>query len=478
MLPARPATPEKSRALTVLAAWLVVLSAVAWLCAPLFQDLRKWGGHDWDMVTSFRYLTVQSLREYGQLPGWNPYACGGYTAWGYVESDTNLVSPWLPLYLLLDLRLALRLEVVGSMLVSAAGVWVLAGRFTRSAAARALACVVFVINARATMQAATGHAMHLYYAWAPWALAFFDRSVSGLAPRSGAPSTARSLARAAGAALVPRLRPRDSVLAGAFIALMVYTGAIYPLPQTLVLLASYALVLSLVARRALPLVSFGVTAAVAFGLSAPKLFPIADAISRHPRVVESREAMGPGLLVELLTSRAPVPVPQWGWHEWGIYVGWASLAILVLGALLSRGPRETALKWTGILLVVLGMGAFHPRAPWTLLHELPVFRSQHVPSRWLYPALLIFAVLAARAAGELLERGLRRSPVAEILALAAVACIAIDAGTIARGPFERAFWMELAEGAHRPNRRVSPGEEHPRHLHYVKPDWAPPRSPG
>src|SRR5262249_23537166 len=144
------------------AGFAVVLAMIAIVVSPFFQDVKHWGWHDWDMVSSFRYLVVKSLKAYHQFPFWNPYTCGGYTAWGYVESDTNLVSPWLPIYLLADERIALRVEVVGTALFSLWGTWLLAGRFARSAAARAFACVVFVVNGRWALQAASGHLMHCY----------------------------------------------------------------------------------------------------------------------------------------------------------------------------------------------------------------------------------------------------------------------------------------------------------------------------
>ena len=69
--------------------------------------------------------------------------------------------------------------------------------------------------------------------------------------------------------------------------------------------------------------------------------------------------------------------------------------------LAGRGTRESPLKWAGLVLLVLGFGAFDPYAPWPLLHHLPVFQSQHVPSRWMYPSLLLLLAVTrvgARAA--------------------------------------------------------------------------------
>ncbi len=98
-------------------------------------------------------------------------------------------------------------EVWGSALLSAVGAWLLAGRFTRSPAARAFVVVAFAVNGRWALQTTSGHTWHLAYAWTPWTLYFFDRAAA------------------------PAGRRRDVVFCAVCIAMMVYTGGIYPLPR-------------------------------------------------------------------------------------------------------------------------------------------------------------------------------------------------------------------------------------------------------
>src|SRR5258706_502257 len=78
--------------LGVLAA-LVVLAGIVIATAPLFVNPTTHGIHDWDQMESHRYLVVKTIREFRQFPFWNPYACGGFNAWGAIEGDTSLVSP-------------------------------------------------------------------------------------------------------------------------------------------------------------------------------------------------------------------------------------------------------------------------------------------------------------------------------------------------------------------------------------------------
>ena len=90
--------------LTRWAAIVLLVSALFSVLAPMLRDFSTYGFHDWDVETAYRYITVLSLKEYGEGPWWHPWLCGGAPAWGYVEGASNLVSPYLPLYLGADVR--------------------------------------------------------------------------------------------------------------------------------------------------------------------------------------------------------------------------------------------------------------------------------------------------------------------------------------------------------------------------------------
>jgi hypothetical protein len=423
----------------------IAVAMVFIVVGPAIADPHTLGTHDWDQMESHRYLLWKSVRVYGQFPFWNPYGCGGHPSWGGIESGTTIVSPWLPFYLFAPLPIALKAELLGTALFSAVGTWLLAGRFTRSAAIRAFVCAVFVVNGRWALQAAAGHTWHVYYAWTPWTLYFFDRA-GGCGER--------------GPLVAPPVRWRDVVLCGACIAMMVYSGAIYPLPETVLALGVWAILLAISHRTLRPVAVALAAGLVGFGLSAPKLLPVLEVVRRFPRLVDSTETMDLHAFVVMFTSRdqgfgsRPAPVSPYGWHEWGIYIGWAAFLGLAIAVAVARSRREVPLKAVGLLLVILGFGAFHEYAPWTLLHKAPIFQSQHVPSRWLYPATLVLGLVFA----SLLERGLRRLHGArwmgEAAALACVAWIAWDVAQVARLPMQQMF------GSHMPTIQAHTAEFH------------------
>jgi hypothetical protein len=335
----------------------------------------------------------------------------------------------------------------------------LAGRFTRSPAARALVVAAFAVNGRWALQIASGHTWHLAYEWTPWVLYFYDRAV-GAAPALGAP------------------RRRDVVYGAACIALMVYMGGIYPLPQTVFVVALYGLLLAALTRSARPIFAGVAMGGMSLGLSAPKLLPVLEVLRDHPRFVESNETVDLVGFMHILTSRdqdmgSSHPGPsQWGWHEWGMYVGWAIVLLVVAGSLFGRGRRESPLKWVGLFLFVLGFGSFDPHAPWPLVHQIPIFKSQHVPSRWQYPGILLLATVAAALVERVLRRTGRARGWLEVAMVAGVAWIAYDVAQVAHQPVTHMFpnRMPQVPESTAPLRM----ETHvPPALNYA-PDWAPP----
>ena len=392
--------------------------------SPLLVHPWTLGHHDWDQMNTQREVVVQTILRFGQFPLWDPYTCGGHPAWGSLESAPIAASPWLPAYLLAPLPIAIRIEVVLSALVGAVGCWMLASRFTRSTALRALLAIAVAVNSRWSLQLAAGHSWHLLYGFLPWVLFLFDRAID--------------------VGTTPTVVRRDLLVAAVLIAVMVYGDGIYPVPHTAFLLAVYAAILARSARSWRPIRALASLGALAIGLSAPKLLPLFDVLRRFPRPIQSEEAIWPQDIVKILTWRvgdyeARAPFINGMWHEWGLYLGWLGLTLLVAGVAASRGRRERALGWAVFVMMLFVIGGFHQLTPWRIVHLLPLFSSQHVPSRWLYPAMLSLGCVAV-SGGErwLASRGERRAVLEVGLGFLA-AVVAVDMGLVARVPLAQSF---------------------------------------
>ena len=70
-----------------------VLSVI--VCLPLFDQPDALGSSDWDQHLFYYGAVLKSVVEYGQLPFWNPWYCGGNVLWQ--NPQIALLSPVYPL---------------------------------------------------------------------------------------------------------------------------------------------------------------------------------------------------------------------------------------------------------------------------------------------------------------------------------------------------------------------------------------------
>lgn len=418
----------------------------------IFESTTTLGIHDWDTHTAHRYIPMLLMKRYHEGPWWSPWYCGGYASWGYSESAPDVVSPFFPVYYFASLPVALRVEVVGTTVIALVGAYLFAANHTRSVAVRALVAVLFAINGRWALQTASGHAWHMQYAYMPWALYFFERAVTG--------------------------KMRNAFVSGAFLAMIAYAGGIYPLPHTALALVVYAFAMAVGQRKLRPIGAMTVSAIWGVLLGAPKLLAVLDTMRRAPRTIDSIEFIDPRQLFLMMVDKeqgfnrppANIGALSYGWHEFGLYVGLAGALVLGIGLFARGGTGSGALRFTGFVFLLLGFGAFHEDAPWALLHKMPIFKSQHVPSRFHHPAVLLLAVAFANAFERRAGRWLRLRPWLDLLLLAPVAWIALDIGAVSKKILADAFTQvppPITEGAEFHHERYSP-------VNYAVPDWAAP----
>ena len=368
-------------------AWMVLASVLTALLSGFFWRLDTLGAHDWDQMESHRYFVVRAIRAFGQFPFWDPYACGGFPAWGGAESATTVLSPLLPVYLALPLGSAIRVETATLLLALVVGCWFFARSYVAHPLSLAFVCLVGALNSRTALQAAVGHTWHMYYAGTPWVLGAFDRAS---ALQGGASSGRRLYFIGLGSVVF---------------ALMVYGGGIYPVPHTALCLIGIALYRGCADRSrprwAPAFIAMGIIAWGAL-LASPKLLAIAETMALFPRRVASPETIGPIWWGRMFLSSAQSfgrerqPGLDYLWHEYGQYIGPVPLVLLLWATIgpLRGGATLRSLRFIGWGFVVLALGG--RVSPWGLLHLFPPFQSQHVPSRFTYVGVLLLSVVAAQ----------------------------------------------------------------------------------
>lgn len=350
--------------------------------APLLVTGNQLGVEDWDVLLLYHASVIRNVLEYGTLPFWNPWYCGGNVLWQ--NPQVALLSPVYPLALVVSLPLAMKLNIVLHYFVGFAGMHALLTRGLKLAflpAVLFLNCL-FTIAGGPVFHLAAGHATFLPYFFLPWLLFFFLRGTE-----TG--------------------EWRQVVAAAALIALSIYNGGIHIAFMASLALAIFALIASALRRDWRPMAMVAMTGALAFLFAAPKLLPVATFVS-DPRTVDTRNLqtgvdwMGPGMVLRAFADPYQyrrLRIEQvYAWHEYGNYIG--PLGAIVIAAtlvwlLLQRRWRDdhalgASFAITALVLFALMLGEVGSLAPYNLLRRLPVLSQFRLPSRY----SLVFVLFA------------------------------------------------------------------------------------
>lgn len=396
----------------------VALAAAALFWSPLLFGGaiagRDWASHHWHYFDWVR----TSLLEHGTLP---LYMADAWVTRNFLaNAESPCCGPLAPLLLVLPTDLYLELLL---LLFSAAGLW---GCFRLlrdlgvSEPVAAVSALPFAFGGFFVSHLCVGHPWALGGYLLPWIVLCYRRAALG----SGA-------ALWAGAGLN---------------ALTILSGQHQPFVWQNLFLGGFATLWSIRVRASFPLSRLALLWLAAAGLGALKLLPmLAEFASYAP------EARIPGLPWRLLpaslagSGQAPALAPPGlgydhgaGWWEYAFYVG--ALPLAALGAGLAAARRGWPLLALGGFFLLLslesGIGL------WGRLESLPVWRTQRAPSRFLFPALFAFQVVAALGLERIYRAAGRRWPRA---ALGTALALALGIGA---DLFRESLpWQRAATGA-------------------------------
>lgn len=378
----REALPERMPLRQVACAAGAALAAAAlfWLPLCVGGSLRAedWSSHHFHYFDWVRTALV----AYGTLPLYMADAWVTPNFLANAESPSLAPLAWLLAVLPTDAYLKLIIVLHTALGLLGAGLLLRDLGVGRLPAA--LVAAIFAFGGFFVSHLAMGHHWAMGGAWLPLLLLLFRRAALG------------SRAALVGAALVD--------------AAALLSGQHQPLVWQNLLLGLFAGLWALRARAAFPLVTLALVGLLAAGLGAVKLLPMLAEFSGY---APTARIMGlpPSLLFATLAEQGQAPglAPEGiryehgaGWWEYAFYTGVPALGCLGAGLVATR--RVWPLLLPGLFFLALSLhwgGGAEASGAWALLRDLPVWRTQRSPSRFLFLALFCLCIAAGPGLGRL-----------------------------------------------------------------------------
>ena len=336
---------------------------------------------DWNRLLNKQWVPFYTISHFHQFPLWDPYECGGVPMLG--DPQSRFLSPFFLLQLLFGPVIGLHLEIILHVAIAWSGGYVLARVQGLSPLASTLCGSIYAGSSWFSLHLAEGHEAFLSSVYLPWIVALLWLCFSE-----------RALVPAAGSGLL--------------MALTLGEAGVYQVLQALVLVGLLGLTLSVLYRSYWPIAAMAIFAAFSAGFAAVKLLPDYGMMHTYPRAWDSFDSTSLRLIYTSLFSRVQDlerehSGGQWGFWEYGAYIGFSAAVLSLIGAV--KYPRRAA-PWVVacVVLVALAAGQSARYSLWDLLHELPIFSSSRVPSRFLIPFTLAAGVLASFGGEAILKR--------------------------------------------------------------------------
>jgi len=315
-----------------------------------------------------------SIEDFGELPSWNPYHCGGVIH--YLDPQAPFPGPlFFLLYFWVPAVVGIKLWNIAHLVAGALGARKLAKDRGANAPEQLLAATLVVGSGAVAQHMGGGQLWFTPFLLMPWVWWAWERALRDA---------------------------RWAILLAALFALAALEGGVYPVPLMFAALAFDALGRLWRAEERRGLAKAALVFAVLFPLlGAIKLVPVMYFLSGNPRLTPVDDRMTPGeiLLAWITRDHARAVAGHiYVWPEYDAYVGLVPVVLLaaaVVIAVARRDRRELPMRQVFVLAALLwcALGDVSPLSLFSALHHLPIFRSLRVPSRFLYPATVVGTML-------------------------------------------------------------------------------------
>lgn len=333
---------------------------------PLFSPIANLGIHDWPQWLTWLGISRRCILKFGQLPLWNPYLHGGNPLFAHTFEDS--LSPFFLAVLIWGEVVGSKIIVLALLFLGMFGAYSLALKYKIKGPGAILVGVLWGLNGWMAMNLAVGHLGHTFILLLPWIVICYEHSLQ---------------------------RPIYSLFTASLCTLLFFSGAIYPLIWSGVLLFAYGFFLCFREKKIRPLSRMMLILLLALGLSAVKLIPMVEFFHRAVPVGQDYSGSGFKVLARALLKRGqtlrPDFVGRYGSWEYDAYIGVIPIFLFAIGCYFFI-KKNWPLFCAGMVALVISFGIDSPVYLYGLLAETPIFASIHLPFRFIVLVLLVMAL--------------------------------------------------------------------------------------
>ncbi|MCA9492331.1 MAG: hypothetical protein KC621_20500, partial [Myxococcales bacterium] len=364
--------------------WGVAFGTIVF--AQALWDWEKAGWGDWGQFHHWWEVGRVAITRWHEFPLWDPNHCGGVSMWGQPQSQHAAPTWWitgLPFGTVAGHKLFILLHGA----IGFAGMYHLARRyFALREVSAALAALTWSFSGFFAWRAAGGHGTFLAFQYLPWIFYCWRRTNTDLRYAGGV---------------------------GGLMALTLLEGGTYPFPLIFLVIAFDFVAQLMPPRPKWAVIRTGlITGLLTGAMGAVRLWPVYLTMSRFPRETTMEDKQTWEEVLHSITARAPHDWTwghRWVWAEYSAHVGWGIVGLSLIGVLfaLRRGQRH--LIFGALVFALCAMGNVAWYYPWPLLHELPVYKNFHVPSRFHVLLTFYLCLLAGLAVERILAALTKRT---------------------------------------------------------------------
>ncbi len=298
----------------ILGAFLVTL--------PYTYRPSAWGINDWDYHHSLSHIYQQTIRQYHELPLWNPYFCGGTAALG--DPEFAVFTPYFILQYLFGVESGTGYALLFCFAITGIGVMVLGKYLGLLPFEATFASIIVLCSSALVLKASEGHTPIIFaYMWVPWVFWAWLQ--------------------------------KRALLCGVFLALMLLQGGVYILSYT----ALSFIALTILRKNKLRAFRVSLFAGLwMIGLSGFQLIPTLYWLKEYQdeAFVSSTYTLNnlPDIFFGRYLHHTFILKNQVSdWHEYGAYIGYGVLLLVVLGASYYASRKTVRILLLGTVLTIL-----------------------------------------------------------------------------------------------------------------------------